>query len=186
MKIKLITAPAAEPITTAEAKSHMHISGSDDDTYIDTLISGARQELEARSRRSFVNTTWEIAVDGVPCDDYIVLPYAPLSSVTSVTWYDEDGTGTALSSSTDFHADTYSIPGRVVLKRDATWPWDTDLRTANSIVVRYVAGYGANAAAVPTGIKNAVKQLVKATYDDDDEARAAAFRLIQPFRVMML
>ena len=38
MALRRLTDAATEPITTAEAKTHLRVTAATDDTYIDTLV----------------------------------------------------------------------------------------------------------------------------------------------------
>lgn len=164
MDLTLVTAPAAEPITTAEAKTHLRVDSSDDDTYIDTLIKAARRWVEHTHGVVCVNTTYDGALDAFPhVDGVIAFPRYPLSSVTSITYYDDDGSTSTVFSSGSYQVDTFKRPPRVVLKSGSSWPTDS-LRLSSGVVVRFVAGYGAAASAVPEDIKHAVKLLVGAMY----------------------
>src|SRR5688572_25610126 len=94
------TPPAAEPVTTAEAKLHLRVTDSDDDTYIGSLITAARQKLENENGLAFINQTWDLTLDAFPdLGDVIKFPIHPLSSVTSITYKDTDGTTQTWSSS---------------------------------------------------------------------------------------
>lgn len=164
MDIYLVTAPAAEPITTAEAKTHLRVDSSDDDTYIDTLIKAARRWVEHTSGLALVNTTYDGALDAFPHGDgAIVFPKYPLSSVTSITYYDDDLSTSTVFSSASYQVDVLKRPPRIVLKSGSSWPTDS-LRLSSGVVVRFVAGCGAAASAVPEDIKHAVKLLVGAMY----------------------
>ena len=164
MNLTLVTAPAAEPITTAEAKTHLRVDGSDDDTYIDTLIKSARRWVEHSHGIMCVNTTYDGALDAFPyVDGRIVFPRYPLSSVTSITYYDDDLSTSTVFSSTKYQVDTFKRPPIIVIKDGESWPTDS-LRLSSGVVVRFVAGWGAAASAVPEDIKHAVKLLVGAMY----------------------
>ncbi len=66
----LFTAPATEPVTTAEAKTHLRVDTSDDDTLIGTLITVARRRVENDSRHQLVTATWDYTLDRFPeCDE---------------------------------------------------------------------------------------------------------------------
>ena len=91
----------------------------------------------------------------------LVLPRWPLVSITSVTVYDEDSNASTVTVNDVFDVDIYQTPGRITLKRGQTWP--VALRANDAIQVIYVAGY-ANAAAVPSTMKRAVKQLAAFLY----------------------
>jgi hypothetical protein len=103
----------------------------------------------------------------------VELPRWPLTSITSVTVYDEDSNAVVVTVADTFDVDTYRLPGRVTLKRGAVWP--VALRANNAIQIVYVSGH-ANAAAVPAPMKRAVKQLAAYLYahrgDDCDPADA--------------
>ena len=164
MDLTVVTAPVAEPITTTEAKTHCRVDSADDDTYIDTLIKSARMWVERTHGLVCVNTTYDGSIDGFPfVDGAIVFPRYPLSSVTSITYHSEDLTTSTVFSSASYQVDTRKRPPRVVIKNGSSWPADS-LRLSSGVVVRFVAGYGAAASAVPEDIKHAVKLLVGQMY----------------------
>lgn len=172
--IKRTTDAATEPITTAEAKTHLREDGSAQDTYIDTLIKTARQQCETFQRRSYITQTWTMKLPGFPTsyrpdnwfttgnDDFAIhLPFPPAISVTSITYLDTDGTSQTLATSV-YQLDTYSEPGRIYLKHNQSWPSTRDIDEAVTVV--YTAGYGA-ASDVPATIKHAMKLLVGWMYE---------------------
>lgn len=165
MALKLITAPATEPVTLTEAKAHLRVDFSDDDTYIGVLITAARQWAEEFTRRAFVTQTWDLTGDTWPAGDRIVLPLGNLQSVTSVTGTDESGTVTTVSSSS-YVVDTSGEPGRIVLKSASAWP-STTVRPGG-FAVRFVCGYGA-AAAVPEAVKAGIKLLIGHLYENRED-----------------
>jgi uncharacterized phiE125 gp8 family phage protein len=160
--IKLKTAPTEEPVSTAEAKAQTRVDISDDDTYIDGLITTARQQVEMIAGRSLCTQTWEMVLDDWPDDTEVELPRPPLASVTSISYTDEDGNVSTMDSS-KYIVDTYHEPGRIVLKNDASWPGGT-LQAVNGVVIEYVAGYG-DAEGVPERYKAAIKLLVGHWYE---------------------
>lgn len=158
----LATAPAVEPVTTTEAKSHLRVDYSDDDTLIGTLITAARQQVEQITRRALITQTWDMWLPGFPGESYIEIPLPPLQSITSITYYDDDDVA-ATFASTNYYVDAKSEPGRIVLRDDASWP-STSLRGANGVCVKFIAGYGL-AVAVPQGLKQAVLLAVGHFYE---------------------
>jgi uncharacterized phiE125 gp8 family phage protein len=204
--LKLVTAPTVEPVTLAEAKLFAKVDLADDDALISALIVAARQKAEAYTRRAFVTQTWELFIDGVPglaSDDidnlprgwpwtltypgygYIALPRPPLISVTSVKYYSLSDAETPWASS-NYVVDTHSEPGRIMLASSKTWP--SSLRPYNSILVRFVAGYGATAADVPDAIKTGIKLVVAHWYEnrESEEIPPEARRILDAYKVMML
>ena len=170
MALKLITAPATEPVSTSEAKSHLRVDTTADDTLIGTLITAARQHVENHLRRALITQTWELVMDAFPAGDVIRLPRPPLVSVTSIKYTDVAGSESTFSSAA-YVVDTDSTKGRVVLKSGESWPSDT-LAAANGVRVRYVAGYGA-ASAVPHPIRQAVLLLIGTLYENRESVLVA-------------
>lgn len=159
----LKTAPAAEPLTLAELKLHLRVTGSAEDDYITALGKAARRRVEEITGRALINQTWYLYLDAWPTCDRIRLPRAPLSSVTSVTYYDTDGTTANTFSAASWDADTNPTPGEVVLTYGSVWP-STTMRPNSPIVVEYVAGYGAAGSAVPEELKQAIYLMVGLWY----------------------
>lgn len=163
MSTKLITDATEEPVTLDEAKDHLRVDGTDEDALIMAYIKAARRQCEMISRRAFVTQTWELALTTWQLQNWIELPNPPLQSVTSITYIDSAGVS-AVMSSADYVVDTYSQPGRVVLGYSKCWPSVT-LRPGPSVIVRYVAGYGAPKD-VPETYKQAIKLLVGHFYEN--------------------
>lgn len=116
MIAKVYTEPAAEPVSTAEAKAHLRVSISDDDTYIGALITAARRMVEAQTNRALITQVWDYYLDRWPVGDSFPLPFAPLQTVTGVYYTDTDDTTATMSATTEYQADTSQEPGRIVLR----------------------------------------------------------------------
>jgi hypothetical protein len=193
----LVTAPTSEPVSAAELRLHLRTDATD---FPDAgaYVTDARQDIENRSGLAFITQTWRVTLDrwptggeawwdgvrdGAASELYgnsmrsVALPKWPLASITSVTVYDEASNSTAVTVANVFDVDAYSRPGRLTLKRGATWP--VALRSSNAIEIVYVAGY-TSAANVPSPMKRAIRQLAAYLYShrgDDctpDEAYSAS------------
>lgn len=191
MGLVLLTGPAEEPVGVAEAKAHLRVDSAADDTLIGYLITAAREHVESHCRRALITQTWDLFMDEFPAGSEVVLPWPRLRTVESIQYHREDGTS-ATFSSLSYLVDTASEPGRVVLAADAAWPV-AELRPVNGFQVRFTAGYGA-AAAVPSGIRQAILLLVGALYENREEVVVAqgvsiaalpfgVKALLSPFRV---
>lgn len=167
MPARLITAPAVEPVTLAEAKAHLYVTHSDDDAIIGAYLAAAREDAEHRLQRALVEQTWELALDAFP--NVIVLPMAPLASVTSIKYLDADGVEQTLDPAT-YYVDTDAEPGELVAKYGESWPSTRAER--NAVRVRYVAGYGADGRFVPAAIRQWILLRVGALYENRESAVA--------------
>jgi uncharacterized phiE125 gp8 family phage protein len=173
--LQLDTGPATEPVTTQEYKDHLRVDITTDDTLIDGLGTAAREWAEMYTRRAFVTQTWDVILDEFPGTqnerfqehrgDIILIPKAPLQSITSITYVDENGDSQTFSSG-DYIVDTASEPGRVFPIINEVWP--TIQSVGQAVTVKFVAGYGA-ASAVPEGIKLALKMIVGAWYNNRED-----------------
>lgn len=156
MGLTLLTAPAAEPVSLAEAKAHLRVEHSDDDTLIGALIVAAREAVESRTGRALVTRTyrytadqWPDSGDGLPGATMIELPRPYLVSVQSVSYLDTAGNRQVLDAS-GYQVVTDTLVGLVLPPYGAAWP--ACRSTPGSIRIDYTAGYG-NAAAVPQALK---------------------------------
>ena len=174
-RLTLITAPAAEPISEDEAKLHLRIETVEEyeNNNIARWIAAARRQAETATVRRLINSTWDIKYDCFPASSgaTLVLPYPPLSSVTSVKYIDTDGTEQTWGSS-NYTVDSPSGDnperGRIYPVYAGLWP--TDVRPWKDVVtVRYVAGYGTAGSDVPEDILNGMYLLI-GHYSENREA----------------
>lgn len=152
----LVTPPASEPITTAEMKTHLRVTSSDEDDYIDLLIAAARQAVEREQNRALVSQTWLYECPYFPCE-FELLP-SPVSAITHIKYLDANNVLQTLSSSvyqTNFHG----VVGRVRLAPNQTWPIVYS-DVYNAVQVTFVAGYST----VPESTKHAIKLLASHLY----------------------
>lgn len=190
MGLKLITAPAAEPVTAAEVKATTGLTAADGmDTVIDSRIKEAREYVEQVLGRALITQTWELSLDCFDAET-IELPKPPAASVTSIKYLDTDNAEQTLPIAY-YTLDDYIQPAAVVLNSGYSWPGT--YAAVNAVKVRYVAGYGAAAASVPGPIKEAIMIIVGHWMRFQPAIEAgisitripmAALDLLQPYRVI--
>jgi uncharacterized phiE125 gp8 family phage protein len=161
MRLALVTAPTQEPLTVSEMQEHSRIDINDDDALLSSYIQAARLWCETATGRAFISQTWDMYLDGFP-GGVLYFPKAPLLSVTSVTAYDTADAATVVSA-TNYQVTT-GTPGTLRLKAAGTWP-SVSLRAADGVVIRFVAGYGTTANAVPENIRAALRLLTAHLYE---------------------
>jgi uncharacterized phiE125 gp8 family phage protein len=159
VKAVLITAPLTEPISTADAKTHLRVTG--EDSYIEGLVKAARQQVELYLSRALINQTWDIYFTNL--SNVLRLPYSPVSSVTSVKYRDLDGVLQVLDSNL-YYVVTSTDPAEIVRKYSVTYP-ETEYGRPDPVVVRQVCGYGATGASVPSPIIHGMKLLITDMYE---------------------
>ena len=83
MTVRLITPPAAEPVTLEMARLHTRAEAVEDDALLTVLITAARQQGEGVTRRVFGESVWEVETG--PLTAPFRLPLVPCMAVASVT-----------------------------------------------------------------------------------------------------
>ena len=135
MELKVITPPAAEPLSTAEAKLHLRVDHSTDDTLITALIVAAREHVENYLVGSLVQQTRAVYLSSWPYAPFR-LPCGPVQSIDSVKYTDSDGVENAVSE--DLY---YLTPGgELCLETFESWP-TARLRGPGAIEITYTTGY---------------------------------------------
>lgn len=177
MSLSLVTAPAVEPLSLADAKLHLRVDASihDEDALIEGLIVAAREYAETFTHRAFITQTWDLKLDGFPwtgssCSAIgtvpIVLPNPPVQSITSVTYIDPAGatqTWSALLYDTDLPTGPTASRASLVPAYQQIYP--VTRYVPNAATVRFVAGYGDTAKDVPASVVAAMKILIASWYD---------------------
>jgi uncharacterized phiE125 gp8 family phage protein len=163
------TPPAVEPVTLAEAKAHLRVDTSDDDSYIQNLVSSAREWVENYLDRTLIHTQWVMRFDKFPDSgiEPVELPRPPMvasgtATAVTVTFTQEAGP-TSTYSTAEYRVDRNATPGAILPIYGSTWtPHRQD---DNAISVTWWAGYGATGASVPAAIRHAILMLVGHWYD---------------------
>lgn len=170
-----------------EAKTQCRVTSDADNALIASMITTARTLLDGREGwlgRAIVSQTWDYKLDAFPtAGTPLVLPLAPVASVTSITYRDSDGASQTWSASQyALRGAAGSGPAYIAEATGYSYP-GTD-GTAENVVVRFVAGYGGRAA-VPEPLRQAILLMVEDFYDRPDgkvlQERARA--LWMPYRV---
>ena len=153
----LVTAPASEPVSLAEAKAHLCVVHGDDDQLIASLITAARRLVEVRTGLCLIAQEWLCLRDGWPEDGVIELPATPLLAVEEIGVFGEDDTKAVIDPA-HYIVDAPSRPPRVMLRGSRLWPRPG--RAVNGIGIRITAGFGPQDADVPQPLRRAVLLLV--------------------------
>ena len=161
------TGPAVEPLTVAEAKLHLRVDISDDDTYIGTLITAAREWVENYLDRTLITTQLILRAAEFPTEE-LELPRPPMvasgTATAVVITYTLADTTTATLSTALYRVDRTTTPGNVAPIINGTWPSDV-IEDANAVAVTYWAGYGPTSASVPATIRHACLMLIGHWYE---------------------
>jgi uncharacterized phiE125 gp8 family phage protein len=191
MTAALISGPALEPVSLAEAKAHLRLDTDDDDQLVTAAIAAARIHVEATTRRALIEQAWRVYLDTWPPKRIVPIPVAPLIAVDAVTVYDGNGDPATIDPD-DYEVDAVSVPGRLVLS--ALVPMLAG-RLANGIEIDITAGYGPSSVDVPAPLRQAVMMLVAHWYEhrgavDHDPALAGVplgfEALVAPYRIIRL
>jgi uncharacterized phiE125 gp8 family phage protein len=190
MTVLLITPPAVEPVSLADAKAHLRLETTTEDDYVSALIVAARLHVETAIRRVLVDQTWRVYLDAWPRDGVVDLPVGPVRSIASITVYDADGHPSLLSS-VAWRLDSASQPARLALLGTGPTPG----RVLNGIEIDLVAGFGPSGISVPQPLKLAIMTLVARWYENREGARYGVVpasvadqveALVAPFRALRL
>lgn len=173
----LLAGPATEPVTLVEAKAFLRVDGTDEDGFITTLITAARLHVEGTTGRALISQSWRVVCDNWPSDRTVQLPVGPLLSLTTITAYDADDSGTVLALA-QFQPETNVAPARLFLPD--TLDGVPVLRDRAAIEIDYVAGYGTDLDDVPTDLRQAVLSLVGYWFEHRDAVVIAGSGAVIP------
>ena len=160
MGIKRTISPASEPVTLTEAKAHLRIDHTDDDTYITALISAARGSAEEYTQSSFFTQTW--VKSKWFFSEMIALPRGPVASITSVKYYDQSNTLQTLDAANYF----LTSPDITSYLQEIVSGWPSSLYDrADAVQIEYVTGF-ASVNDIPQDIKHAILMIVGHLYEN--------------------
>lgn len=174
-----VAAPAASPVSLAEAKAHLAVTHDSDDTLIHLYLDAAVAHLDGAEGilgRCLVTQTWDWTLDAF--EVVLTVPLPVLQSVAAITYRDANGQTQTVN------AEDYRVTGQRITCATG-WP-STD-GEPGAVTVRFVAGYG-DPADVPAAIKAAILLFVGDAYANREAhgeqvfANPAAMNLLRPYK----
>lgn len=159
------TEPGAEPVSLEEAKQHLNvIDFEEDDVYIQALISVARRNIEDRTGRTLIDTTF--VQEERDWRRSFKMLRGCARAVVSVKYDDPDGAEQELDAAA-YGLHPYADGcAQIVFYQDAPFADLIDRPIVNRIRIEYLAGYGDQGSAVPQPLKQALLFLVAHYYEN--------------------
>lgn len=177
MKKSLVTAPTGTPISLAEAKIHLIVEHSDDDTLISAYISQAVEFVEQYTGLFLMPQTWRYHFDCIIGDELEIEAYNVLT-VESVSHKQASGITIDLLTEVGvlgvYYIDKNSKPFRI--SPIDSWP-EMYSEGYNNFSVELISGY-TDAASVPNGIKTALYLMVGHLYRNRESTTAVQMKTL--------
>ena len=148
---QVITAASTFPVSLTEAKSHLKVDTSADDTYITSIIKAATQLSEEYTNRFFINTVIDQTCSSFA--DLETLFKSKVNDVQYVRYYDSDNNLQTLTATVYDKMLSYE-PSQIQLANNQSFP--TITKRNDAVICRYTVGYGSSASDVPEVIKQAI------------------------------
>ena len=215
-RLTISSAAAVDILTTAEAKTHLRVTHSAEDTYIGTLIKVATSYAEKYCGGNFINTTYTMTMEDwndvfvtnstlgttsnllkaytYPFGGYyspytglaqIFLPKAPISSDSSVTYYDSDNASQTWDAANYTVINPENQKGFIEVAEGKDYP--SLYSRGDAITITFVSGYGAAASDVPETIKQAVLLIIGNLYEKREDMvhrmPTTSEYLLEPYRI---
>ena len=174
--LRLVTAPASEPVTLAQAKTFLRVEHTADDEAITRAITVARQAAEQYLRTALLSQTWDYSVAN-PAPTKIHLPFGPAQSISSITLTTEAG-ATSTMNTANYRL---SVSGFSVL-------FDPPV-CIEKMTVRYVAGIATTVADIPLAIVQGILHHIAVMMENRDGTAAMPMQAVaayQPYRRVSL
>jgi uncharacterized phiE125 gp8 family phage protein len=155
----LVTPPALEPVTIADARAFLRISTDSEDDVLRRIIKTARELVEAETGLALVDQTWRLRVDRWPRSGRLAIFKYPVKAVTAVVAYRPDGSAISMEPE-EFMLQHGRRPQRVYM---AQYP---DAQTFCGLEVDFIAGFGETGVEVPDALKQAILTLTAHLYEN--------------------
>lgn len=169
--LDLVTPPAAEPLSLAQAKSFLRIDHSEEDDDVTAAVMAARNVAEAFLKMSLLTTGWRHRIDGgFPRE--IRLPIGPVIDADnlSISYVDDAGETQTLD------AGQYRVSlGETAVIRPAygcTWPGTQPVLDA--VIVLFEAGWS-DPEAIPPAVRQALRMMTSDAFEFRENKLVGSF-----------
>lgn len=187
MSVVVVTPPASEPITLADAKAHLRVTHDIEDAQITACIIAARAYVENWCDRALMLQTRRLTLDAFAQE--ICLTGGRVKAISAMKYTAPDGAEQSLDASA-WQADLDAQPARLRPAQGRSWPATASQMAA--VRVEYQVGYD-DAASVPAPIRAALLLLIGDLYENRQAQQAeplvenrAVESLLYPYRRLVL
>lgn len=165
MTPNLISPATALPVTMATAMKALRVLQGDADL-AEMYLQFAVAKVEDYTGRSLINQTYLLQLPLWPRGRRLELRKTPLSSVTSVKYYPEDGGAQLTLDPSNYRVCTPAAPGYIQFVEDIDFP--SLASRFDAVEVTFVSGYGdgSDESAVPPILRAAVLMIARNYYDN--------------------
>lgn len=184
-RVREISISSTEPLSLAEAKSHLRVDIDDDNTLISALITAARQYCEKYCNRSFIQHTFRADLPGFY--DSVTLPLGPVQSITHIKYYDTSSPSALTTLATSVYALNYDT-----VRRNHGASWESTYPRFDAVQITYVSGWKDNSSPagvgelVPQAVLAALKILVGEMYEHREVSIVGLTRMENPIARLLL
>lgn len=155
LRLRTLTEPAAEPVTDEEARDHLHLTETSEQSEVGICMAAARAHVEAFSGRRIIRQQVRQSLDCFPYGKELRLGASPVMVSTGsplvLRYYPANSTSSTAAltlPSSRYIVSRDSDPARLVVKQGAEFP-TLDLRNADGVEVDYWVGYSTSSTGAP-------------------------------------
>lgn len=164
--LEILSTEAVFPLSLADAKKHLRVEHTDDDSSINQTIEAAFDMIEKRTGRTYRELTARLHLQGFPAaNDPIYLPRPPLTAVVSIVWRNPQNVVQTLPTSA-YEVLTAAVPGQILPSVGTSWPLAANRQ--QSVTVEFRAG----TQNCPAIVLQAAKLFLDLEYHEHDATRA--------------
>jgi len=152
------------PVSVADAKTHLGVTGSDHDSLISDLVWGASKAFEKRANVCLSAQTWKAFADK-SYEEFELWKY-PIAGISSIQYYDDDNALKTLSSANYYsNVNTGSLgwdPRPIVIFITSV---PATYEREDAIIITFSAGYSS----IDYDVKQALLSWVYRKYNNPDD-----------------
>ncbi|HMB10958.1 head-tail connector protein [Saliniramus sp.] len=171
--------PAVEPVSLADARTHLRLDDTHEDDLVTALIEAGRLLLESATRLIFINQSWRLILEETPRSMHLHLPLAPIIAITEIRVIDAQGV-TSVVDPQDYRLRPGAQPPGLMLA-------DSFPRPSGGIEIDLEAGFGPAPENVPAPLRQALRMLVARWFEErGDGAGEPETGLLPPDVALMI